>query len=143
MAPGVRPGLPLPRLLGACFNGAKVYPRPCGGAPVILHQRWLMYGLSPPVRGSLRPSATAFSISGSIPARAGEPGTPYALPNSRAVYPRPCGGASLRSSAPSIFAGLSPPVRGSQVRLAQVRPAQGSIPARAGEPRATMWSPSR
>ena len=64
-------------------------------------------GLSPPVRGNRSTRTAPRWITGSIPARAGEPPTPrlqYALLR---VYPRPCGGTIASSR---------------------------SIPARAGEP---------
>ena len=51
----------------------KVYPRLCGGTagqPVYLHNG---IGLSPPVRGNLRPDEHVPGAAGSIPACAGEP----------------------------------------------------------------------
>ena len=51
------------------------------------------------------------------------------------VYPRPCGGASDTTWAFQGPPGLSPPVRGSRAYVAATRARDGSIPARAGEPR--------
>ena len=50
------------------------------------------------------------------------------------VYPRPCGGALGVMLIEKLVCGLSPPVRGSPVVLANHCAIQGSIPARAGEP---------
>ena len=50
------------------------------------------------------------------------------------VYPRPCGGALIRSSRVIGSGGLSPPVRGSRHGEGQRERHAGSIPARAGEP---------
>ena len=51
------------------------------------------------------------------------------------VYPRACGGTPRSGLAPARHTGLSPRVRGNQpVRIA-IRVMDGSIPARAGEPR--------
>ena len=112
-----------------------VYPRPCGGA----HRQWThntnRLGLSPPVRGSQPNQVLRGSGFGSIPARAGEPRYLGRHPNSRKVYPRPCGGAlaGFRLLRPGV--GLSPPVRGSPEGAALDDHVDGSIPARAGEPR--------
>ena len=79
---------------------------------------------------------------GSIPARAGEP-LPRRLPAilSR-VYPRPCGGTARLAIFSRIPWGLSPPVRGNRGELSGLWIHSGSIPARAGEPRARMLSKS-
>ena len=51
----------------------RVYPRECGGAPPIRLRRKPSPGLSPRVRGSRIYTVNANSLSGSIPASAGEP----------------------------------------------------------------------
>ncbi len=51
----------------------RVYPRTCGGAASLDLSCALMAGLSPHVRGSLVQEMISGAISGSIPARAGEP----------------------------------------------------------------------
>ena len=71
---------------------------------------------------------------GSIPACAGEP--PAARqPGARGrVYPRVCGGTSLRIRGLGRRAGLSPRVRGNLVTYAPAPAPDRSIPACAGEP---------
>ena len=51
----------------------RVYPRPCGGASPFQLENPPPAGLSPPVRGSRRQDESVTILSGSIPARAGEP----------------------------------------------------------------------
>ena len=51
----------------------RVYPRPCGGAMQIGGMDYQTSGLSPPVRGSPRSVIGIGQLTGSIPARAGEP----------------------------------------------------------------------
>ena len=92
-------------------------------------------GLSPPVRGSLRPRPPRSILDGSIPARAGEPCSTPTSPMRSAVYPRPCGGAQVQVVVHLADRGLSPPVRGSRHLGRGLERLQGSIPARAGEPR--------
>ena len=70
-----------------------VYPRPCGGASSISLIVSSLRGLSPPVRGSLVSTLCETGMSGSIPARAGEPIPAPRRTSARPVYPRPCGGA--------------------------------------------------
>ena len=50
------------------------------------------------------------------------------------VYPRACGGTSLRYMAVGLSSGLSPRLRGNRFRMAAPANARGSIPALAGEP---------
>ena len=71
---------------------------------------------------------------GSIPACAGEPCThPNYRPAER-VYPRVCGGTSIRAVACVTDVGLSPRVRGNPPYLGGTLGTEGSIPACAGEP---------
>ena len=91
----------------------RVYPRPCGGAAVKNAAPHGTYGLSPPVRGSLRCHALTAQREGSIPARAGEPGANRAKRSMMRSIP-------ARAGEPLACA---PRTRGN-----------GSIPARAGEP---------
>ena len=51
------------------------------------------------------------------------------------VYPRPCGGAYTFGGVDAFEQGLSPPVRGSRRDRTHIVVHDGSIPARAGEPR--------
>ena len=114
---------------------SRVYPRPCGGAPIRRDRQLRIRGLSPPVRGSPAKARTASSARGSIPARAGEPTSASSRWVPTTVYPRPCGGARTGRCPVCDESGLSPPVRGSQADHVRPLDIGGSIPARAGEPR--------
>ena len=115
-------------------SAAWVYPRVCGGTAYPSSARPAQPGLSPRVRGNRSGNADAAVFPGSIPACAGEPqGLPPILHNAR-VYPRVCGGtAALRPGCP-VQQGLSPRVRGNQVRRWPAGALTRSIPACAGEP---------
>ena len=70
----------------------RVYPRVCGGTLPLPKLGRTGRGLSPRVRGNLRPRCCWPAPAGSIPACAGEPllgPCPFLL---RGVYPRVCGG---------------------------------------------------
>ena len=97
-------------------RGLRVYPRACGGTYNPVPGGPLLLGLSPRVRGNLRPYHHPPKGSWSIPARAGEPGDCCCPRDLWWVYPRACGG--------TLCARALPPRSG------------GSIPARAGEPSA-------
>ena len=118
----IPPARPCMRSIPACagepLNGQgrtttlQVYPRVCGGTAVIIPVKHLGHGLSPRVRGNpLLPDAVSLGLrsipacagnrirlrswkgtKGSIPACAGEPGSPAARFTRRTVYPRVCGG---------------------------------------------------
>ena len=72
----------------------RVYPRACGGTRAAVRQRDRDVGLSPRVRGNPRAALCAAVLSGSIPARAGEPISKAPLPIASGVYPRACGGTA-------------------------------------------------
>ena len=91
-------------------------------------------GLSPRVRGSLHSTQSKTVSAGSIPACAGEPEYLDANTAVDEVYPRVCGGAGLENGDQELYKGLSPRVRGSQVRSPWRSSVAGSIPACAGEP---------
>ena len=98
-------------------------------------------GLSPHVRGNPRaPTATGWRWR-SIPARAGEPGRSCSSPRRPTVYPRTCGGTLVYRVPLTRLTGLSPHVRGNRGQRPQRRGRHGSIPARAGEPRAENSTP--
>ena len=119
------------------FQG--VYPRVCGGAQPRRPVLPLDLGLSPRVRGSRVWERGRRCLDGSIPACAGEPSPAPEGSYWGGVYPRVCGGASVKPIPPFIWAGLSPRVRGSPWRWHLTRGPAGSIPACAGEPgRATV-----
>ena len=112
----------------------RVYPRTCGGTsscPVRdLHAR----GLSPHVRGNLGAGSAEPVLTGSIPARAGEPVFSCFLWFLVWVYPRTCGGTTVDARCQRRSSGLSPHVRGNRDAAAARLGRWGSIPARAGEP---------
>ena len=99
-------------MLTHLIQPATVYPRVCGGTE-LAEEAWLYdLGLSPRVRGNPLRQAALATAHRSIPACAGEPTTPPALPPGCWVYPRVCGGTTAvlqRGNAPG---GLSPRVRG-------------------------------
>ena len=94
-----------------------VYPRVCGGTPTS--------------RGFCLPGE------GSIPACAGEPDGGFSRGPFSTVYPRVCGGTNLYECGECGELGLSPRVRGNPPPVMADQPADGSIPACAGEPHST------
>ena len=113
----------------------RVYPRACGGTAEARRRDQISEGLSPRVRGNLIARVPCSASKRSIPARAGEPRRPGAATRYRRVYPRACGGTSLRGFLAAPANGLSPRVRGNQTCDSRWLRRGGSIPARAGEPR--------
>ena len=80
---------------------------------------------------------------GSIPARAGQPAAHRARRRWCGVYPR-TRGATRRATAPvSAGRGLSPHARGNRRRIRRCDVADGSIPARAGQPLVDSQNPHR
>ena len=110
-----------------------VYPRVCGGNWTRLNPSTRGTGLSPRVRGKPAPPPEGGRRIGSIPACAGETAVSRFPYDSRAVYPRVCGGNIMTVHSFSSAQGLSPRVRGK--RRIPRRPAapERSIPACAGE----------
>ena len=124
-----KPGGPPPRR-----RRARVYPRVCGEAEGQYAPEFIIYGLSPRVRGSpLGPIGIAIA-SGSIPACAGKPRGIVQRSPRRRVYPRVCGEASAAVRIQQHLEGLSPRVRGSRCSNRQRSVCAGSIPACAGKP---------
>ena len=82
------------------------------------------------------------SRSRSIPAHAGEPADSGVMPTLLGVYPRPRGGTNPHDAESPAVGGLSPPTRGNPPPILSPRPAQGSIPAHAGEPSAGIGKDS-
>ena len=116
------------------LRSSRVYPRACGGTAPVCSGPWNWVGLSPRVRGNQGYGQHRHRFRGSIPARAGEPGTPASKPCRQRVYPRACGGTRVRSATLWPMVGLSPRVRGNRRERTRPRTYRGSIPARAGEP---------
>ena len=123
-------GEPAPRQTPAL--SAPVYPRLCGGTSITVAGFCHRPGLSPPVRGNRLLHRFLRPYRGSIPACAGEPVCRRMRNGARAVYPRLCGGTSMRFIRFRRHYGLSPPVRGNRIRFIGGNRAAGSIPACAG-----------
>ena len=115
-------------------TGRTVYPRPHGGAEVVSLDDLDDAGLSPPTRGSHRRRMGRGRLLGSIPAHTGEPGEAFTVLKSKAVYPRPHGGAPVGNLPVRLHHGLSPPTRGSPRPGCRLHARARSIPAHTGEP---------
>ena len=111
-----------------------VYPRVCGGTGLGVALLAVRAGLSPRVRGNHGQFRFGVQPPGSIPACAGEPYGDRVGERRRRVYPRVCGGTSLRHSDTGVRRGLSPRVRGNPPPASANHPPARSIPACAGEP---------
>ncbi len=124
-----------PVFVGGRHAAERVYPRVCGGtcgeAPISNAKA----GLSPRVRGNLKPAIRASGYCGSIPACAGEPNRGCVRWPLWRVYPRVCGGTTKVFRVLDEIRGLSPRVRGNRQGARRTLAARGSIPACAGEPR--------
>ena len=118
-------------------RSGRVYPRVCGGTIRHTKTAFRTTGLSPRVRGNLPLSPARVPQSGSIPACAGEPDIEYCHVMHYEVYPRVCGGTRSGPGRPGRPWGLSPRVRGNPVQVILDTTSAGSIPACAGEPRAS------
>ena len=81
-----------PKLQSICWAHRRVYPRACGGTFEAKGIPPAMAGLSPRLRGNLRPVTTNPFKGRSIPALAGEPSKRKAYRQQWRVYPRACGG---------------------------------------------------
>ena len=123
-----------PRPSRASVQPFWVYPRACGGTAFEIGGLLEAYGLSPRVRGNPVRTYTAGSSQGSIPARAGEPGSHTLCWHAEQVYPRACGGTRFTGPSQTAGRGLSPRVRGNQCAVLANAGKTRSIPARAGEP---------
>ena len=86
------------------------------------------------MRGNHDGRRECLALIGSIPACAGEPEIIDSQSPRGKVYPRACGGTSLRALPNLSKAGLSPRVRGNRIERERSNRKAGSIPARAGEP---------
>ena len=136
-----RAGEPYMAFLFLAMNA--VYPRACGGTSVMIAPCNPSAGLSPRVRGNQEQRNRRGRSRGSIPARAGEPTMIASRSRTCRVYPRACGGTTTSHSRKPVFSGLSPRVRGNRGRSRIDVGRAGSIPARAGEPRAPIDARSR
>ncbi len=132
-------GEPKPGRQAAC-DGA-VYPRVCGGTAQGLQRMADGRGLSPRVRGNRGAAGAALVLVRSIPACAGEPLIGRVPGTLHWVYPRVCGGTLVLGAPTRVSSGLSPRVRGNQLRALSPVFVWRSIPACAGEPTAPPCSP--
>ena len=128
-----------PRCPPAPSIGERVYPRVCGGTITAIECPLGCQGLSPRVRGNQEQRDWILGSFRSIPACAGEPTRVGRPINAGPVYPRVCGGTTIRPSWTRSTRGLSPRVRGNLHRRHPGNAAQRSIPACAGEPPAGAW----
>ena len=111
-----------------------VYPRVCGGTRSRRSSHPSMLGLSPRVRGNPDDREAPDVSARSIPACAGEPGTPRTTSAPLRVYPRVCGGTQYLDCEDLPHPGLSPRVRGNPPAGLILGRYNRSIPACAGEP---------
>ena len=116
----------------------RVYPRACGGTGARAGDTMIKIGLSPRVRGNPNHANADISDVRSIPARAGEPLGWGVGGIHSGVYPRACGGTPATLNTTSSISGLSPRVRGNHFRNLTAGQPPRSIPARAGEPAASL-----
>ena len=86
------------------------------------------------MRGNHHRQVDDDGLTGSIPAHAGEPWTPWTVVSLTRVYPRACGGTVTCPACREHDKGLSPRMRGNRAGCQAVRLILGSIPAHAGEP---------
>ena len=93
-------------------SSQRVYPRACGGTVVLIGASFIVWGLSPRLRGNPGVGGGDGGRGRSIPAPAGEPysGAPRAALTP--VYPRACGGTYLLTLWSCPNNGLSPRLRG-------------------------------
>ena len=94
-------------------------------------------GLSPRMRGNRNLRRFAASISGSIPAHAGQPAIDGRDAIISRVYPRACGATTPVATSKSTTSGLSPRMRGNLIFCPARALRAGSIPAHAGQPHIT------
>ena len=115
---------PLERSIPACAGEprnragtawvAEVYPRVCGGTPLLHLAEQHIAGLSPRVRGNQGSGRLGQRRHRSIPACAGEPKCWGSRQGKEAVYPRVCGGTRPSRGLRRSSEGLSPRVRGNR-----------------------------
>ena len=116
------------------WSSRRAYPRVCGATERDLIQRHAAQGLSPRVRGNLRPACGRHRRPGPIPACAGQPQTPTGPSAFRRAYPRVCGATTPLTLEMLLSLGLSPRVRGNRCCACLLPAQRGPIPACAGQP---------
>ncbi len=143
-SPGPRSRGPIPARAGQPADFApthvdtRAYPRSRGATAQLLRQFWALKGLSPLARGNLGVGPLRLVALGPIPARAGQPDSCPSTFVITTAYPRSRGATELARCGDGCSKGLSPLARGNRPTNAQNVPVSGPIPARAGQPRATI-----
>ena len=125
------------------FDRAWVDLRACGGTAVGAAAETITLGRSPRVRRNLGHDLRLANRVGSISARAEEPPSATAPAARCRVDLRACGGTRPWCTCDRPRAGRSPRVRRNPQRNEDAPAVEGSISARAEEPRSTSGSPSR
>ncbi len=115
----------------------KVHPRVRGGSARADTRSGLTEGPSPRARGKRMHRGEAIRGPGSIPACAGEATPKSAKNDGRQVHPRVRGGSAARVALVTAQGGPSPRARGKLIHVWGGGVNQGSIPACAGEARAS------
>ena len=126
-----------PALASGQPGGGGVYPRVCGGTIAGQRVRRQPQGLSPRMRGNPGRPLPDGHRRWSIPAYAGEPPNALATTSPTTVYPRVCGGTRAVKPLYPTREGLSPRMRGNRYLCRPDAYSVRSIPAYAGEPRAS------
>ena len=125
----------------ALVSATGVYPRASGGTFWVIALAATYAGLSPRERGNLGGGRRGRELERSIPARAGEPHVDLIMAVPPKVYPRASGGTFAGLAAAAFAKGLSPRERGNLINHPRHELREGSIPARAGEPRSPTPRP--
>ena len=127
-----------PRARRPATRCRRAYPRSRGGTERINQQNLMYQGLSPLARGNPHVMRRHIGQQGPIPARAGEPSLDSRISMRDRAYPRSRGGTATTEWLTSISPSLSPLARGNRGPGARLLLEGGPIPARAGEPRASL-----
>ena len=120
------------------LNAYTVYPRVGGGNRLPTQTSTIKRGLSPRGRGKLDVPRHRMQAIRSIPAWAGETTHAEQYKCSTKVYPRVGGGNARRALSSALAQGLSPRGRGKHRGLVYADEPGRSIPAWAGETRASL-----
>ena len=137
---GVAPVGPIPACAGQPRSTAaaswprRAYPRVCGATQKQTRRGVRGVGLSPRVRGNRPSGFNIISITGPIPACAGQPSCATSSPLKAGAYPRVCGATDPEAAGAVDCLGLSPRVRGNLRLLLLQALWLGPIPACAGQP---------
>ena len=123
-----------PTTASTVARSARAYPRVCGATADRYYATALHEGLSPRVRGNLYVARANVVRFGPIPACAGQPSASLIRTSLSRAYPRVCGATDEGQRLLHDLQGLSPRVRGNQLRHCPAPSVNGPIPACAGQP---------